>query len=207
MSGIYDEFYRSLLKAEIDVTTVTIKAVLIDVDDVGMSVTGATNTNPIEITTASAHGLTTGNRVSISGVGGNTAANKAWRVTVVDTTHFTLDGSTGSGPYSSGGFGIDLSNHQFYSDIAVAGRVSEITVANVTVSEGATIFMDADDLTFVGVEGDTCEAVLLYYSSGVEVTSTLICILDENTVSGIPVTPGGGNIDVTFHANGIIRFN
>lgn len=66
------------------------------------SITAASNASPIVITSA-AHGLSTGTRVTISGVGGNTAANGTFTVTVVDTDTFSLDGSTGSGVYTSGG--------------------------------------------------------------------------------------------------------
>jgi hypothetical protein len=66
------------------------------------SVTGATNASPISITSAS-HGLTTGTRVTITGVLGNTAANGTFNVTVVDANTFTLDSSSGNGPYTSGG--------------------------------------------------------------------------------------------------------
>lgn len=57
----------------------------------------------IEITTSTAHGLTTGMNVSLWGIGGSTLANGTWVVTVIDSTHFTLNGSTFSGSYTSGG--------------------------------------------------------------------------------------------------------
>lgn len=66
------------------------------------SVTGATNASPIVITSAS-HGLTTGQRVTIADVGGNTAANGTFTITRVDASTFSLDGSTGNGAYTSGG--------------------------------------------------------------------------------------------------------
>lgn len=66
------------------------------------AITGATNASPIVITSA-AHGFTTGDRVTISGVLGNTAANGTWTVTVVDGSHFSLDGQSGNGAYTSGG--------------------------------------------------------------------------------------------------------
>ena len=64
----------------------------------------ASYTSPISIGTNTAHGLTTGDKVSISGVLGNIAANGTWTVTVTDTTHFTLNGSSGNGNYTSGGY-------------------------------------------------------------------------------------------------------
>lgn len=65
-------------------------------------ITGATNASPIVITSAN-HGLKTGNRVTISGVGGNTAANGDFTVTRISDNTFSLDGSTGNAGYTSGG--------------------------------------------------------------------------------------------------------
>jgi hypothetical protein len=65
-------------------------------------VVGASGT-PIQITTGGPHGLSTGDTVMISGVGGNQFANGVWTVNVSDATHFTLNGSSSSGTYSSGG--------------------------------------------------------------------------------------------------------
>lgn len=66
------------------------------------AVTNATNATPIVVTSV-AHGLKTGNRATLSGVGGNTAANGDWPVTRVTDDTFSLDGSAGSAPYTSGG--------------------------------------------------------------------------------------------------------
>lgn len=66
------------------------------------TVTAASNATPIQVT-AAAHGLNTGTRVNVSGVGGNTAANTETTVTRVDANNFTLDGSAGNGAYTSGG--------------------------------------------------------------------------------------------------------
>lgn len=66
------------------------------------TVTGATNASPIVITSAS-HGLTTGMKVTVASVGGNTSANGTWTITVVSSSTFSLDTSTGNGAYTSGG--------------------------------------------------------------------------------------------------------
>ncbi len=65
-------------------------------------VTGATNATPIVITSAN-HGLTTGQRVTVASVGGNTAANGTWTITRVDADTFSLDTSVGNGAYTTGG--------------------------------------------------------------------------------------------------------
>ena len=67
------------------------------------SISGTTgNTiNPIVIT-SDAHGLVTGQLVTISGVGGNTNANGTFVVTVIDVNTFSIS-ATGNGSYTSGG--------------------------------------------------------------------------------------------------------
>src|SRR5262245_24864949 len=47
------------------------------------SITNASNATPIVITSVG-HGLTNGTQITVTGVTGNTAANGAWTVTVVD---------------------------------------------------------------------------------------------------------------------------
>ncbi len=67
-----------------------------------IQITGATSASPIVIT-AAGHGLSTGSKVVISGVAGNTAANATWVVTRISDTTFSLNGSAGNGTYTSGG--------------------------------------------------------------------------------------------------------
>jgi hypothetical protein len=75
---------------------------LMDPGPTGDVITGATNASPIKIT-SNGHNLTTGTQITVSGVGGNTAANGTWIVTVVDSNNFDLNGSTGNGVWTSGG--------------------------------------------------------------------------------------------------------
>ena len=67
-------------------------------------VIGATNASPIVIQSSTPHGLTTGQVVLGSCASGNTAMNANFAVTVVDSTHFSLNGSNGNGTWTSGGF-------------------------------------------------------------------------------------------------------
>lgn len=73
------------------------------------TVNGATNATPIVIQTTVAHQFATFDTVVVNGVTGNTAANGTWQITVVDSTHFQLNGSVGSGAYVSGGTVSDQS--------------------------------------------------------------------------------------------------
>jgi len=68
-----------------------------------LAVADASLETPIAVTTAVAHGLTSGAWISIAGATGNTAANGTWSITVTTPTTFTLNGSTGNGIYTGGG--------------------------------------------------------------------------------------------------------
>jgi hypothetical protein len=69
----------------------------------------ASYTSPISIGTVdavgnpAAHRLLTGQGVLVAGVKGDTAANVETTCTVVDTTHVTLDGTSGNGAHAGGG--------------------------------------------------------------------------------------------------------
>src|SRR5574344_523410 len=65
-------------------------------------VSNATNATTI-VVTAVAHSFLTGDKVYISGVGGNTAANGTFTITKLGTDTFSLDGSVGNGAFSSNG--------------------------------------------------------------------------------------------------------
>jgi hypothetical protein len=66
------------------------------------TITGASKARPIVIT-SNGHNLLTGSGVSISGVGGNTAANGSFTITVIDGNNFSLNGSDGTTDYTTGG--------------------------------------------------------------------------------------------------------
>jgi hypothetical protein len=74
------------------------------------AIIAASNTTPIQITTAAPHGFSTGDIVSILGLTGCTAANnrltQRWTITVTGAQTFTLNCSQGNGSYaySSGSY-------------------------------------------------------------------------------------------------------
>ena len=97
---------------------------------------------------------------------------------------------------------VNLATHDFFDDVPAAARVATGTLASKTVT--ARVF-DAAALTLVAVSGDPCEAIVLYKDTGVESTSRLIAYID--TATGLPVTPNGGDITITWDtgANKIFR--
>lgn len=89
--------------------------------------------------------------------------------------------------------------HQFYSSLAgVVGTDQEI----LTKTQVNGTF-DGTDLTFTAVSGATVEALVLYRkNAGANTTWPLIAYIDTG-VTGLPVTPNGGDIDITWDAAGI----
>lgn len=69
------------------------------------AIAAVTNATPVHVTTSGAHGLVTGDQISISGVAGQPSVNGEYRATVLNATQFTLD-NTAVVPgeaYTSGG--------------------------------------------------------------------------------------------------------
>jgi hypothetical protein len=70
---------------------------------IDLTVVDATNASPIVIETSTPHNFLTNMIVEVRFCTGNTAANGNWQITVIDGTHFSLNGSTGNGAYTGGG--------------------------------------------------------------------------------------------------------
>lgn len=88
--------------------------------------------------------------------------------------------------------------HEYYSSVSgVVGTPQ--TLGTKSITSGT---FDAADVTFSSVTGSSVEALVIYKDTGSAATSPLIAYIDTAT-SGLPVTPNGGNITVTFNASGI----
>jgi hypothetical protein len=89
--------------------------------------------------------------------------------------------------------------HNFYDD-AVAGQVAlSGALGSPTIALGV---FDTGDFTWTAVTGDQSEAIiLLNYTGGANSARGLIAFYDTG-ITGMPVTPNGGDINVTVHASG-----
>lgn len=88
--------------------------------------------------------------------------------------------------------------HEFLTSLTgVVGAAQ--TINNTTVTNGV---FDGDDVTYTSVSGNTVEALVIYIDTGSAATSRLVAYIDTG-VTGLPVTPNGGNITVTWDASGI----
>jgi hypothetical protein len=86
----------------------------------------------------------------------------------------------------------------FWDDIAAAARVATVALTGELVTNNV---FDADDAVWTSVTGDVAESVVIYKDTGSEATSRLFAFFD--TLTGLPVTPGGGNITAAWNASGI----
>ncbi|MGL4309816.1 MAG: hypothetical protein ACRCSU_04960 [Paracoccaceae bacterium] len=91
--------------------------------------------------------------------------------------------------------------HEFLSDVPVAARVA--TSANLASKTFAGGTFDAADAVFTAASGDLSEALVVYVDTGSAATSRLVAFFDTG-VTNLPVTPNGGNINITFNASGIL---
>ncbi|SRR6266403_1722218 len=115
-----------------------------------------------------------------------TTANVAPYVALVNTSSYTYSAS-----------------HQFYSSLAgVVGTDQQITspaATNGTFS-GANV-------TFTSVTGSTVGALVLYRKNAGANTTWRLVMYEDTSVTGLPVTPNGGNIVITWNGSGIFTIS
>jgi hypothetical protein len=117
-------------------------------------------------------------------------------------------GDATNGPYCSlvdeGAYTYSPS-HQFYSSVpapAVIGPANGVQLTTPTIVAGT---FDAADITFTAVATPTSiEALVIYrHNSGANTTWYLVSLLESDFITGLPVTPNGGDIVVVWNATGI----
>ena len=89
--------------------------------------------------------------------------------------------------------------HQFWSSASGSAVGTPQVISSKTFTSGV---FDGADVTFTAVTGNTAEALIIYIDTGTAGTSPLVAFIDTG-VTGLPVTPNGGNIAVTWNATGI----
>ncbi|MGB0739537.1 MAG: hypothetical protein ACPGXX_05645, partial [Planctomycetaceae bacterium] len=104
----------------------------LQIDSGPQAVTDATNDDHIIITSA-AHGLQTGDRIRITGVQGNAAANGTFAVTVLSADQFLLRDVPGSGDYTIGGSFVRLEEAAPNGDVIVQGIFGNSITGNLGV--------------------------------------------------------------------------
>ncbi len=115
------------------------------------AVTGATNPPAPQaiVITSVGHGFITGDIVSVSGVQGNTAANRSWPIRVLSPDTFQLVGSRGNGAYVAATGTIDGPVH------APAAAITAAVTAGggITATVNGHGFVNGDRVSVFGLPG------------------------------------------------------
>lgn len=115
-------------------------------------------------------------------------------------SNIDMDGGTVKAALIDTGTYTYSAAHDFYNDLSgVVGTPQ--TIANTSVTGG---LFDGDDVTYTAVSGNTVEAIIIYIDTGNTATSRLVAYIDTG-VTGLPVTPNGGDISITWNASGIFQ--
>jgi hypothetical protein len=95
---------------------------------------------------------------------------------------------------NTGSYTVNLSTHEFYTDVTGGAIIAgPVTLTSKTTSAGAA---GAANCTFSSVSGSAIGAIIIYKDTGTGSTSPLIAYID--TATGLPITPNGGDIIVTW---------
>lgn len=161
------------------------------------TITSASNSRPVVITTTSTAGLVNGESVNITG---NAAANGTWTITAVTATSFQLVNSGGNGSVVSGGtftgIGTPMTPRSTITSASGYGTITGATNASpivITTSSTAGLVNGAT-VTIVGVAGNTA-ANGTWTIAGV--TSTTFQLVNS-------VGNGTYSFSGTFAASGLI---
>lgn len=119
----------------------------------------------------------------VNGTGGDLAAMDV-RAILIDSADYTFSQS-----------------HDFLDDVPAGARVAVTgTLAVASVTNGT---LDVADGVWTAVTGDQSEAVLFYdHNGGADSARRLMCFFDSS-ITGAPVTPSGGNINLIINASGV----
>jgi len=91
-------------------------------------------------------------------------------------------------------YAVSIDSDEYLSSIPAGDRIA--TSGNLASKTSTLGVADAADITFSTVTGDVSEAIVLYKDTGDAATSPLIAYID--TATGLPITPNGGDITITW---------
>jgi hypothetical protein len=188
-----------------------------------LHLTGAANNGSglIRIQTAVAHTYETGDKVNIPspGPGGVSAAMGQWVITVVDSTHFDLQGSTFSGTYTTGGtclryfagmlaqtfaIGPSFPNYKLRAFADGSLRINDASISVTAQGPPATtVSINSGQLGIVISDNNVGSATTTIRSSGISITQT-----EAGDLSDIEIGTGGGfppSFITMADVNGVIR--
>lgn len=120
----------------------------------------------------------------------------------------------------------DSVNHTFVNDVLDGGTTAEEfagtgynrqTLTGVSVTADNTDnegVIDADDVTFTGLDGDAIQALVFYKQVGGDDTTPgddpIIAVLDDDSagsVADLPLTTNGGDVTLQLDSEGLVNFS
>jgi hypothetical protein len=162
-----------------------------------LAVTNATAATPIVIQTSAAHGLVSGDYAQVNQVQGLAGANGVWKVTYIDATHFSLNGSVGTGSYTSGTGQVSGGDLYAVNSVIAAyctpNAVTELvqSASGVSLTIASTVYVPK---AFVGTYTTAMQTALTAYASSFPIGGY--------TVDGQPNTLSIDVIDGILYAAG-----
>lgn len=106
------------------------------------------------------------------------------KASLVDAADYTY--SAAHDEYSGGARDVAL-----VAIVAESGALGSPTIVNGT--------FDTADFTWTAVTGDQSEDIILWDDT---IANDRLCVFYDTGITGMPVTPNGGNINVTVNASG-----
>ena len=88
--------------------------------------------------------------------------------------------------------------------VADRGDSSDVPLTSKTVGSVSVGVFDAADVTYGSITGDAADYLVLFKYDATPANAPLIITWDSAT-TGLPVTPNGGDIIVTWNASGILQ--
>lgn len=89
--------------------------------------------------------------------------------------------------------------NQFWTSASASSVGTPQTIGSKTFTNGV---FSGGNVTFTAVTGVSVEALIIYIDTGTAATSPLVAYIDTS-VTGLPVTPNGGDITITWNGSGI----
>lgn len=122
-----------------------------------------------------------------------------WKEAVMQaSSNSSLGGTVKAALIDTGAYTYS-SAHDMWDDASAGVIGTPQTLGSKTYTSGT---FDAADVTYTAVSGNTVEAIIIYIDTGTPSTSRLVAYLDTG-YTGLPVTPNGGDISITWDAAGI----
>jgi len=89
--------------------------------------------------------------------------------------------------------------HDAVGDLSAGVVATSGALGSPTIADGV---FDTADFSWTTVTGDQCEAIALYNDTPTTPTADPLILFMDTGITGMPITPNGGNINVTVNASG-----